>query len=235
MILEHGIVFMDNMENDIFDKKEMNFEIPSDVLDEIQENIQSIIEGFDIPDDNKLDVIKKINFMYKQTKHMTVTDPLTGLFNRRHFENNLEREFMRAKRYKNDLSMAVIDIDFFKSVNDTYGHSYGDYVLKEVAYLMVETFRQTDMIFRYGGEEFVIILTETPRENSLIPMERFRLAVSEHSFRFNGKEMQITVSIGMSSNIEDIQNSWQMFDCADKALYKAKEGGRNKVCTYSNC
>ena len=95
---------------------ETNFEIPSDVLDEIQNNIQNIIEGFDIPEANKMDVIKKINFMYTQTKQMSVTDALTGLFNRRHFESEFEREYKRAKRYNNDLSLAIIDIDFFKKI-----------------------------------------------------------------------------------------------------------------------
>ena len=108
---------------------ETNFEIPSDVLDEIQNNIQNIIESFDIPTDNKMDVIKKINFVYSQTKQMSFTDALTGLFNRRHFEVEFEREYKRARRYKSDLSLAVIDIDFFKKVNDTYGHICGDYVL----------------------------------------------------------------------------------------------------------
>ena len=107
-----------------------DFEIPSDVLDEIQRNIQNIIEGFDIPDDNKMDVIKKINFMYTQTKQMSVTDALTKLYNRRRFESDFEREYKRAKRYNSELSLAIIDIDFFKKFNDTYGHSCGDYVLK---------------------------------------------------------------------------------------------------------
>lgn len=189
---------------DTFDNLNVNFDIPSDVLDEIQQNIQNIIEGFDIPEDNKYDVIKKINFMYSQTKHMSITDPLTGLFNRRHFESNLDREYSRAKRYKNELSFAIIDIDFFKKINDTYGHSCGDYVLKEVAYIISNTFRISDMVFRYGGEEFVVILTETPLENSIIPLERLRKAVEASKFVFNKQEIKVTVSIGASSINEDV-------------------------------
>ena len=204
----------------------LNFEIPSAVLDEIQLNIQNIIESFDIPDNNKLEVIKKINFMYTQTKQMSITDPLTRLFNRRHFEFEFDREFKRAKRYNNPLSIAIADIDFFKNINDTYGHSCGDYVLKEVAYLIANNFRQTDLIFRYGGEEFVIILTETANENSLIPLERLRKTIENHNFRFNNKEIKITLSIGVSSNLETMQN---MIDEADKNLYKAKNNGRNRV------
>lgn len=207
----------------------ISFEFSDDMLDEIQRNIQSIIEGFDVPDDNKTDVIKKINFMYAQTKHLSVTDGLTGLFNRRHFEANLEREFLRAKRYKSDLSIAMIDVDFFKKVNDTYGHSCGDYVLKEAAFLINEAFRKTDMVFRYGGEEFVVILTETNAQNAVIPLERLRKAVEENAFRYENQELKITISIGVTSNLQDAQTPWQFFDFADKALYEAKENGRNQI------
>lgn len=206
----------------------INFDIPSNVLDEIQMNIQSIIESFDIPDDNKMDVIKKINFMYTQTKQMSITDPLTKLFNRRHFEVEFEREFKRAKRYNNPLSIAVADIDFFKKINDNYGHSCGDYVLREIAYILVNNFRQTDLIFRYGGEEFVIILTETAGENSLIPLERLRKAVENNNFRFNNQDLKITLSIGVSSNME-LATTSELFDDADKALYEAKNNGRNQI------
>ncbi len=205
-----------------------DFEIPSDVLDEIQMNIQNIIESFDIPDVNKIDVIKKINFMYKQTKHMSVTDPLTKLFNRRHFENEFEREFRRSKRYSTDLSIAIIDIDLFKKINDTYGHSCGDYVLREVAFLMKNNFRQTDILFRYGGEEFIVILTETPAQTACVPLERLRKRIENTKFLFNNQEIKVTISIGTTSKT-DFEKSENMFDLADKALYEAKNNGRNQT------
>mgnify|MGYP001138370317 FL=1 len=204
---------------------ETNFEIPSDVLDEIQNNIQNIIEGFDIPEANKMDVIKKINFMYTQTKHMSVTDALTGLFNRRHFECEFEREYKRAKRYNNDLSLAIIDIDFFKKINDTYGHLCGDYVLKECAYLMSQNFRQTDTVFRYGGEEFAVILTETSAYNACVPLERLRRMFENHQFKYNGEILNVTLSIGVSSNT-GFDTYIEMFD---DAVYDAKNSGRNMV------
>ena len=213
------IKYMNNMKN---------FEIPSDVLDEIQHNIENIIESFDIPEANKTDVIKKINFMYTQTKQMTLTDPLTGLFNRRHFESEFDREFKRTKRYNNDLSIAIIDIDFFKTINDTYGHLCGDYVLKECAYLMIQNFRQTDFIFRYGGEEFAVILPETSTENAPIPIERLRKKIENHTFNFDGKKLKITISIGISSNTK-FETAEEMFADADKALYDAKNCGRNML------
>lgn len=206
----------------------MEFNIPSDMLDEIQVNIESLINGFDIPDDNKLDVIKKINFMYTRTKQMTLVDPLTGLYNRRHFDKCFEREFMRAKRYGNALSIAVIDVDFFKNINDTHGHSFGDFVLREIAYLATSTVRTTDMIFRYGGEEFAIIFTETDRDSAIIPLERLRQIIEEHNFRFNNNEIKVTISIGVSSDTQ-AETPQQMFDNADRALYKAKEDGRNRI------
>jgi diguanylate cyclase (GGDEF)-like protein len=205
-----------------------NFEIPSEVLDEIQNNIQNIIASFDIPEANKTDVIKKINFMYSQTKQMSVTDALTKLFNRRHFEAEFDREYKRAKRYHNDLSIAVIDIDYFKRINDTFGHSCGDYVLRECAYLITQNFRQTDTIFRYGGEEFVVVLTETPKETACVPLERLRKSFENHQFKYNGESFQITLSIGVSSNT-CFDTYVEMFDDADNAVYEAKKCGRNMV------
>lgn len=206
-----------------------NFDMPAYLLDEIQKNIEDIILNFDIPEGNKMDVIKKINFMYSKTRHMSVTDALTGLYNRRHFEDNLEREFLRAVRYDNHLSFAMIDIDYFKQVNDTYGHSAGDYVLKEVAYLISQTFRKTDMVFRYGGEEFAVIITETPLSKAVVPLERLRKTVEENNFTYNGQKIDITISIGASEVNEQTNTVHQLFELADKALYKAKESGRNRV------
>ena len=217
------------MENS--DMTDINFDLPSDVLDEIQHNIQSIIESFDIPDDNKFEVIRKINFMYTQTKQLSITDALTNLYNRRYFETTFKREFARAKRYNSDLSLAVIDIDLFKQINDTYGHLCGDYVLRELSWLMVDNFRQTDMVFRYGGEEFVILLTETPFDTASIPVERLRKAVENNRFKFKGTELNVTISAGISSG-KDVNDTSEMFDNADKALYMAKEEGRNRVRTF---
>jgi len=207
-----------------------SFDIPEEVLDNIQKNIEEIINKFPVPEDNKLDVIKKINFMYSHTRHMSLTDPLTGLYNRRHFDNTVEREFLRSKRYGGDLTLAIIDIDFFKKINDTYGHLCGDYILKEAAYLILDNFRKTDLVFRYGGEEFVALLTETNIENAKIPLERLRAKIEQTSFCFNGQELKITISAGVSLN--NVDSASEFLDNADKALYFAKENGRNQI-SYS--
>lgn len=216
---------MENINTDV------NFEIPADVLDEIQQNIQSIIEGFDVPYENKLDVIKKINFMYSRTKQLSITDPLTNLYNRRYFELSFEREFMRAKRYNCDLSAAVIDIDLFKSFNDTYGHACGDFVLKEIAHLLIKNFRQTDLLFRYGGEEFVILMPETSLKNAFIPIERLRKMVEEHKFKYKDNILNVSVSGGIASN-KDTDDMYSLFDNADRALYFSKKNGRNRISSF---
>ncbi len=208
-----------------------NFDFPPSILDEIQKNIEDIILNFDIPEGNKLEVIKKINFMYSQTRYMSVTDPLTGLYNRRHFEDCVEREFLRSKRYKSNLSFAIIDIDFFKKINDTYGHSCGDFVLKEVAYKILQTFRKTDMVFRYGGEEFTVIITETPMEKAVIPLERLRKAIYDTEFLYRNQPVKLSISIGVSEVNDSTETIHELFEKADKALYKAKENGRNQICT----
>lgn len=213
---------MDNNSNE-----KMN--IPSELLDEIQHNIEDIISQFDVPTDNKTDVIKKINFIYNQSKYLSITDDLTGLYNRRHFESNFEREFLRAKRYGSKLSVAIVDIDFFKKINDTYGHLCGDYVLREIAYNMETTFRKTDMAFRYGGEEFVVILTETEANSALIPLERLRKKIEMTEFKYKASNFHVTISIGLNSNVNDYENQEDFLESADKALYEAKNSGRNQI------
>lgn len=183
---------------------------------------------------SELSLLLKMHYLYSETEYLSVTDGLTGLYNRRHFEYNVEREFLRTKRYTSDLSLAMIDIDHFKQINDTYGHQFGDYALKEISKIVFSSFRKTDMIYRYGGEELAVILTETPLENALIPLERLRSKVAEYQFSFNGETTNITISIGISSIANEMTTQAELVECADKALYKAKQNGRNKVVTYSH-
>lgn len=175
----------------------------------------------------------RMKFLYSEVEYLSITDGLTGLFNRRYFEHNLEREFLRAKRYKNNLSMAMLDIDFFKSINDTYGHQYGDYVLKEVANLLKDSFRKTDMLYRYGGEELVIIMPETSLENAVIPAERLREKISRYEFIYNGTKTKLTVSLGVSSMDLNMDSQKDIVKFSDVALYNAKNSGRNKVVIYN--
>ena len=205
------------------------FDIPDTLLDEIQQNIEHIIRDFDVPEENKMEVIKQINYIYTRTKYLSITDELTGLSNRRCFDNTLEKEFLRALRYNNNLTLVMFDIDHFKTVNDTYGHPCGDYILKEVANAALQTFRKTDTVFRFGGEEFVVILTETDIKQSEIPLERFRKTIETLDLTYQNQQINITVSIGACQLDKSIGNKEEFLQKADNALYDAKNSGRNKV------
>lgn len=207
----------------------MSFDIPDNVLDEIQQNIEQIIRDFDVPEENKLEVIKQINFMYSRTKFLSLTDELTGLSNRRCFDNTFEKEFLRAQRYKNNLTLVMFDIDFFKQVNDTYGHQCGDFILKQVSNAALQTFRKTDTVFRFGGEEFTVILTETDINQAIIPLERFRKTIETLNLEYQGQEIHITVSIGACQLTNKISTKDNFIEETDKALYKAKNEGRNRT------
>lgn len=183
---------------------------------------------------SELLLLFRMRYLYSETEYLSVTDGLTGLYNRRHFEYNIEREFLRTKRYPCELSLAMVDIDHFKTLNDTHGHQFGDYVLKELSKIIASSFRKTDMIYRYGGEELAIILTETSLDNSLIPLDRLKTKISQYKFCYNDIEKNITVSIGVCSVNEELKDQHELIECSDKALYKAKQDGRNRVVAYIN-
>ncbi len=181
---------------------------------------------------SELLAIFKMKYQYTEKEFMSVLDGLTGLYNRHQLEISLEQEYNRTKRHPSDFSLAILDIDFFKKVNDTYGHQYGDYVLKTVADLMKAAFRKTDLLYRYGGEEMVIIMPETNIEGAIIPVQRLRRTVEEYDFEYNGVKSRVTVSIGLTMNYQEFNSPTEMLKSADEALYRAKESGRNRVVLH---
>lgn len=209
--------------------EDVAFDIPDGLLDEIQQNIQNIIRDFDVPEENKNEVIKQINYIYTRTKYLSITDELTGLSNRRCFESSFEKEYLRASRYNNKLTLVMFDIDHFKTINDTYGHQCGDFVLKQISNAALQTFRKTDTVFRYGGEEFVVILTETDIKQSIIPLERFRKTVQTLGLNYQGEEVNVTVSLGACQLTSEISSKEEFLQKTDEALYEAKNSGRNKI------
>lgn len=181
---------------------------------------------------SELLAIFKMKYQYNEKEFMSVLDGLTGLYNRRQFEIGIEQEFNRTRRHPSDFSLAILDIDFFKKVNDNYGHQYGDYVLKTVSELLKKSFRKTDLLYRYGGEELVIIMPETGIEGAVIPVQRLRRTVEDYDFEYNGVKTKVTVSIGLTMNYQNLNSTAEILKTADEALYRAKDEGRNRVILY---
>jgi len=156
-------------------------------------------------------------------------DPLTGVFNRRSMEIMLINQLSIAKLTNTPFSLAMLDIDDFKKVNDTYGHLVGDYVLRNLAIIIRENLRKSDFIFRYGGEEFLILLPFTDIDSAKYVMEKIRKKIEENIFKCEGLKLKITVSIGISQFTEKTLSIDTLIDEADKNLYIAKKTGKNKV------
>lgn len=163
----------------------------------------------------------------------SITDPLTGIFNRRHLDRRLQEEVLRCQRYNLRLAVLLVDIDHFKKVNDTWGHQIGDLVLKHVSRIFVDVLRQTDMVARFGGEEFVILLPHTPEPESFALAERLRKTVEKSPLLFVAEgtqaEIPITISIGSACLLSENDSAFDLLERADKAMYRAKKEGRNRV------
>lgn len=159
---------------------------------------------------------------------LATTDMLTGLINRRYFDRRLAEEMARSKRHKSRLSLALFDIDHFKSINDTYGHTIGDRILKELGELITQNTRECDIPARYGGEEFALILPETTQIEAFDLLERLRQLIESHTFNRDGIPISVTVSIGIAQFDSEFSQN-EFIDQADASLYKAKRTGRNKV------
>ena len=166
-----------------------------------------------------------------------ITDPLLGIFNRRHLDRRLQEEVLRCQRYDLLFAVLLVDIDHFKKVNDTWGHQVGDLVLKHLARIFTDALRQTDMVARFGGEEFVILLPHTPETESYALAERLRRTVEKTPFVLGidgaQKEIPLTVSIGSSCLLHTGDTAFALLERADKAMYAAKQGGRNRVVRCS--
>jgi two-component system cell cycle response regulator len=178
---------------------------------------------------DELKLLLRIKWLYAETKFLAITDALTGLYNRRHFQQIIEREFSRSKRYMGELSVILFDIDNFKSINDNYGHQFGDRVLAKVSMIIQDSIRKTDYAARYGGEEIVVILPETDLERAYIPIERIRKKIEDLDFKLDDKIVKVTISGGIASNCASILSDKELIEMADKALYVAKQNGRNRI------
>lgn len=168
--------------------------------------------------------------LYRRLERLAITDGLTNLYTHRYFKECLEKEIKRAKRYNLTFSLLMIDIDDLKKVNETHGYSMGDKVLEGIAQVIRNnSFRGIDIVARYGGEEFGVILPEANKLGAMVVGERIRRGMEGTRFQIKGDSLQITVSIGVSTYPEDGKNINGLIDQSDRALYKAKKEGKNKV------
>ncbi len=170
--------------------------------------------------------------LFRRTQEMAITDPLTGLYNRRHFQELLDHECFRAHRYGHSLSLAIVDLDHFKEVNDTLGHPAGDMVLQQTSQLLRQSVRQVDVVARYGGDEFALLLPDTNLEQAAVLAERLRLAMQGRSFVTSQHKVNVTISVGVAALGEDVPDKETLIQRADEALLVAKRQGRNLVCLY---
>ena len=169
---------------------------------------------------------------YEQLSNKSEKDPLTGVYNKGALVTKGNESFKRAKLLKVPLSIAVFDIDHFKKVNDTYMHAAGDYVLKEIAKVVQnKLIRLDDILARYGGEEFVVLLFGSNLQQGLEIGERLRATIESHTFTYEGKNLPITISVGVATKEPQMTTWEELFDRADSAMYASKNSGRNKVST----
>jgi diguanylate cyclase (GGDEF)-like protein len=167
--------------------------------------------------------------LFEQTQQMALTDTLTGIYNRRYFYDLAQKEFSRSKRYQNPMSIILIDIDHFKNVNDHYGHLAGDQVLMQFVQRIQEELRTSDILARFGGEEFIILLPETNLGDATQVAERLREVTAQYPFLLVTAQTFITISLGVSCFKFTTLSLDHLIDESDKALYEAKQFGRNRV------
>lgn len=164
---------------------------------------------------------------------LAITDYLTGIYNIRYFYHRIIEEFSRSERYTSPISCLMLDIDFFKKINDSYGHKTGDAVLKEFAQLLRHYTRKSDVLARYGGEEFIVMLPQTTTNGAIAEAERIRWAIKKHKFKSLQNQTAITVSVGISAFPNTrIKTHDDLISAADDALYEAKKSGRDRVTVF---
>jgi diguanylate cyclase (GGDEF)-like protein len=177
---------------------------------------------------------RKIEKQNERLKELSITDGLTGLYNHRHFQDMLKREFAMVRRNSSDLSCFMIDLDYFKDVNDTFGHTFGDFVLQRFSQLLKDAVRETDILARYGGEEFVLLLPHTSLEGAMVLAEKFRKKAEACVYESDGHSKRVTASVGVASyGTHHPSSPSELVTFADQALYRAKAEGRNQVRIYN--
>jgi diguanylate cyclase (GGDEF)-like protein len=226
-----GIVSMRDLIHHYQNRLETAFNEARHEIDELKKLVS-------IADGEKIETLIQEVQRYKE---LSLTDYLTGLFNKRYFQTRIVEEVARAKRSSYELSLIFCDIDYFKRVNDRFGHHIGDEVLRITAQILsgsidelniISRLRKSDIIARYGGEEFVVILPETGKTGAAVAAERLRMEIEKHAFTLEGEEVHITMSFGVAELSPADKDHTEIIKNADYAMYKAKNSGRNRVAVY---
>src|SRR5581483_4211391 len=168
--------------------------------------------------------------LHKTTATLAITDSLSGLFTHGYFQEHLGKEVIQSKYSKNPLSLMIIDVDFFKKVNDTYGHPQGDALLKQLGSVIKQVVRPTDVVCRYGGDEFTVTMLGTNRISAVVIAERIRQTVEDYEFVLGNQIGHVTVSGGVASFPEDAETKKELIEKSDAAMYESKHKGRNRIC-----
>ena len=209
-----GIIHIDSLNKNAFDEDDLLF------VELLSKEVANVIQRTQL---------------FTKTKELSQRDELTGCFNRRKMEQDLKDEASRASRYNNSFTILMIDCDWFKKYNDYHGHQKGDELLKKLVYLIKRNIRSVDKIYRYGGEEFLILLPMAQKEQGQTLGERLRELVEREDFEGEQEsqpEKKVTISIGIANFPQDSKDIISLIKAADSALYSAKEGGRNRVVLY---
>ena len=200
-----------------------------DQIDEISDKITSIRNYYEAA---KPVVESKI--LMDILRESSLRDGLTGLYNRRFLEEYIEQEQAHIQREKTNYDIMMIDIDYFKLVNDTYGHDVGDMVIKALSEILQSSIRESDMAIRYGGEEFGVILVDTAADDAVVFTERLRKRIEAEVVEYEEFKIKFTVSLGISELTEDCEDYKVWLEQSDKALYVCKESGRNQSNVFSS-
>lgn len=205
--------------------------------DRLQSKVELADSKLKDTNDQLLAQSEELRRMNEQLRRLSITDPLTGLYNRRQFEELMNTEILLSLRHGDVNSLLAIDIDHFKRINDSHGHKAGDAVLRQVADLLVENVRRSDMVCRVGGEEFVVCLKRAPESAATNVAEKLRKAIADASFSVDGEPIPVTISVGIASVPGaggSARRAEDLFELADKALYHSKQHGRNRVTHYNH-
>uniref|UniRef100_A0A486XPB5 diguanylate cyclase n=1 Tax=Rheinheimera sp. BAL341 TaxID=1708203 RepID=A0A486XPB5_9GAMM len=174
----------------------------------------------------------ELESMNGRLTQLSKTDFLTQLFNRGHWEESLIQEYKRLQRYAHQSTLLMCDIDHFKRINDTYGHSAGDLVIQKIADAVRKNLRATDIAGRYGGEEYAVLLVDTPLDQATYFAERLRKTVEQMSIEYNGQLLKVTLSLGLAEYNKQMTEHRQWIEASDKALYQSKANGRNQLTCF---